>query len=461
LFPLTYQSLRKSNINVLKKVVNKKAMTYKESPVRLVNGEPNETLDNIYLNGMFDQSYKSFDRTFNRHKHALLWVINDPLRPTEFSLRSLMPYTYDLVIDPDKNQVTTVILSYPDISITHLASNTRTNSRSGSKPDGVNQTIAESQHDSGSQTNRYAIWNATQHVNITTKKREIEGGSVETVIDYIIDDGNPNMVNPLGMLPFIWATTDFDIPEYPTPSALPRESVFINTLASDWLSASSLQGFGQLVLKYPKGSRVKDLFTGFNVVIELPQAGDPDAPATDADYINPNPDLAGMRDAVMEYAAAVLSDEGLEGATLADKNKRFASGFERLLASASVTEIREENIMTYTSVEKGIYDIINKYDQVNGTRMFKDNDSFQVQFKKPKILQSEMDKLMLIEKRIDLGLDEEHEKFIKDNPNVTEDDARDKLKRIKEEKVQAAGSFLDRVRGANGQEPGESSAVRD
>lgn len=419
LFPSSHESMRVSNVNVLRKVVDKKSKVYKEAPTRKVDGEDSEELDDIYKAGKFNRSFQSIDTLFNRHKHALAWVQNKPEFPTEFKLKSLAPYVYDLVVDPDTNEVLIVILSYPSTEITHDVPR--------ALADTQNQVIAESQEDSGPDEEKvYAMWSKDFNVNI---KAQFTKGAV-TEVTYISDDANPLNINSIGRLPFVWITSDWDSPDYPTPSSLPNDSVFINVLNSDLLTASSLQGFGTLLVKYPQGSRVDALFTGFNVALELPQSTEQDAPETTAEYINANPDLSGMKDTVMDYAASILSDNGLEGASLASKNQNFTSGFDRLLASASVSEIREENSQLYSDLESGIFDIIKAYDTANKTSLFKTEDVLTVVYTKPTIIISEVDKLAIIEKREDLGLNEPHEKFIQDNPELTEDLAKEKEKRI-------------------------------
>lgn len=455
LFPLTWDTMRVSNINILKKVVDKIAKSYKKPPQRMVVDDglgttsENEEVNRIFLG--FNETFKQMDKSFNRHKCTLLWVQNDPEMTTEFDLRSLDPYLFDLVINTDTLELEAVILSYPDQTITNFSANT--DESKIKTPDGRNQAIAESQQDSSPLKDRkiYSMWTKEHHAIVAVSKKELQDiqgmTKLVTQVDFIKDENNPQMINPLGMLPFAWLSKEPDRPEFPISSSLPFESININVLNSDLLTASAKQGFGQLVLKFQKGSEIKRLHQGFDITLELPQPDDPDAPATTAEFINANPDLTGMKEVMVEYSASVLSDEGLEGSTLTDKGKTFSSGLERLLASASVTEVREENQQSFTVAERKVFDIIKKYDEINKTGMFKKDSELVVHFEKPSILQSEKEMLDIIKEKLGLGLIQKFEALMILNSTLSESDAKEKLEQIKEEREENAKRFMEGLSG--------------
>ncbi len=453
LFPETHTSMRVSNINIEKKVVDKRARAYKDKVVRALNGKPSETLDEVYEG--FDKAYAQFDTSYNRHKNSLMWVQNDPLMPTRFRLLALNPYSFDLVINNDTFEVEAVILSYPDETITRETTNIDNSKKV--KSDGVNQGIAEGQDDSSPDTKIYTMWSNENHVVVRSTRRVLDD-EVVTHIDYVLDENNPKQINPIGIIPFRWKTMQPDVPEFPISSPLPFESININILESDLLTASAMQGFGQLVLKYPEGSQIKQVHSGFNVALELPQKADPDAPETDANFINANPDLNGMREVINNYAEAVISDQGLMNFSLAGSNKQFTSGLDRAIAMADVTEIREENIAVYQDLEKEVFEIIKRYDLVNGTRLFKEDDEISVVFPKPKILMNEKEQLEIIEKKVDRGWMSDEEAVMKFDPTLSKEDAEEKLSQIAEKKKEKADKFLSRMRNANNQEPERQEA---
>jgi hypothetical protein len=429
LFPDSWQTMRVSNINIHKKVTEKKAKAYKNPPKRNINGVASDEVSEFYKKNGFDESLAMMDLVYNRHNAALLWFQDIPENLTEYRLKTLAPYLYDLVVDPDSNKVETVILSYPDYEITNR---TTTN-----MSDGQNMIIAENARDSGTITRRYAMWDQTNHVNIVAKVKMGEDGKPkETVIDYVVDDANPTMVNPWGRLPFYWLTSEPDNPEHPFPKALPKEAININVLMSDVLTASALQGFGQLVLKYPQGSQIDVKHSGFTVMLELPQEKPKDGferIPTEAEYINANPDIPAMKATVLEYAEAVIGDEGVSNFSLVNNQRQFNSGFDRALASADVIEIREENIQTYKLVEQWVWQMILTADQVKNTRLFNPDMDLSVMFPKPKQLKSEKEVADLAAFKEEKGYIHHWEAVQMTNDDLSEEEAKIKAESIDED----------------------------
>ena len=424
LYPQSHKVMVPSNINLTQKVVDRIGCVYKDAPTRKVNGKDNENLSTIYKESSFDYAYATLDKTFNRSRCALAWVQNDYFEKTKFKLVTLPQYSFDVVIDNDTLELKMVILSYPDTTITTGNRQTRSDSQ--------NQIIAESQLDSSSNGKRYAIWTDNYHVTVRAYSHD-----KTTVIDYIHDESNPDGINYLGKIPFVWVTTQPDVPEYPVPNPLAQEAVNINVMNSSLLSAAVRQ-YGVLVLKYPQGSPIRELHSGHSVAMQLPQKTDQDPHIeTTAEYIVPNSDLTGMRETFLEYAAGVLSDNGLEGATLSGETKNFSSGLERLIASASIMDKRSQNIDVYRKVETQVFELIKAYDKVNGTRLFGDSDELTVQYAEPRAIVSEKEKLEVIQMKDDLGLLEEEDKFKEAFNSMSPRDIKKKIKRINEQKKQA------------------------
>jgi hypothetical protein len=426
----SHHIMRISNVNVLKKVINKKAKVYKDSPKRTVNGKDNDVLNKIYKDGFFNSAIKKMDEGYNRSNCGLLWVQNDDTEKNKYRLIYLNQFTFDVIINNDTLELEGVILSYPKTDIT---------APNGSvMSDGVNQLIAEHQRDSANDATAYAMWTKDQHLNVI---RNINKKT--TTIDYIKRDDEDEGKNDLGMLPFIWLTNDPYLPEYPIENPLPDDSIEINILNSTLLTATQKQ-IGQLLIKYPKGSKINTLYTGFTTTMELEQSkdNDPFIPTT-AEYIVPKSDLGGMNQVIMDYAATILSDNGLEGASMAGQVKNFASGFERLVASASVVEIQKENQVYYGEIEEKVFDIIKAYDAMNSSNLFGKDDTISIHYKEPQVITSESDRLDIIERRDELDLDEPHEKYMRDNPSMTPAEAKAKLKRIEDAKMLTVEPSVD------------------
>lgn len=458
--PHTWPYYTYSTINILKKVVDKIAKAYVEPPARQIVGndnnpivKDNEAYAKIIENGNFNWSLQNLDTIFNTHRHALLWVQNSPADPLYYTLKPLPPYVFYVVIDNYSNQLIAVILSYPDVGTTN-------NYTSDIYSDGINQAIAESKRDSGAQTRTYAMWTATQHVNILTSKvQNPTTKEIVTQITYIKDPANPEMKNLLGVLPFVWLTKEYSSPERPEINPMFQQCIDINSMNSELLTGARISAVGVLKIKFPNGSDFKDFAIGHNIALKLPQSTEEGFPETDAEYISPNPNLSGIKEVFNEYTEAVISDQGINNFSLTGQKDKFTSGFDRALAMADVTEIRNENKNIYKSVEESIFEIVKAYDAVNGTKLFSIGTSINVHFPDPAVISSDKEKLEIIKMKDELGLIEEHEKIMMDS-GLSEEDAKAKLERIKENKKKNVDMFMGKLQ-ENSQYEGEDETQDD
>jgi len=207
--PKSYQSYTVSDISVSKMVTDKRAQSYNEDPIRSVDGDMNKTeaLSGIYKQADALRELQHHDVVFNLNRYDLIWV-NYLTEKQKYQIMTLQPYEFVLVFDKDTGELLIVGLSYPDIEITQ-------NARSG---DGISDLIAESQADSSASGQTWVFWSDNQHVKIKTRqKQNTVGGEtrMKIDIDYMPIEGNPGNVNPLGVLPFVYTSSDTAIEEYP------------------------------------------------------------------------------------------------------------------------------------------------------------------------------------------------------------------------------------------------------
>jgi hypothetical protein len=443
LFPHSHESMRISDISISKKVVSKIAKSYNDPPKRMLSNEDQTTtLEDIYKEDKFNRSYRELDKIFNLHRYAALWL-NWREQEQSFQLMALAPYEFDTIRDQDTGEPLVFILNYPDSTITQEGS--------AVKVDHVNQMIAESKADSAANTRVYAMWTKDSHVVVKREKEEVKIRGIKNFkisVTYVPIEGNEQQVNPLGILPFVYVSKDMSV-DYPFVNPLTEQSIQFNVLWSDLLSAASLQGFGQLVLKFPdsQGSGIEKLHTGLTTAIELPQSTEVGAPATDATYINPNPDLAGQKEVYLAYLQGILSEQGIESSQgLSGDVVKFSSGLDRMLSEANVQSLISLNQETYVDVENQIFAIMNAwFDTVIGGNPFNAEEDLMVIYPKPKILITDRETLENIQKRLDMGLIERFEALTILDPNMTEEAARNKLERIEEEKMARMQAFAPQL----------------
>ena len=448
IYPETHEKFRIGDIGICKKVIDKRAKAYKTPPVRTLDTDTEtESLQDIYKIGMFSRVFKEFDDIFNLHKYAFLWTtfINPKDGGGEkgkYIGQALRPFQYDLIRDERTGEVLIFILNLPDSEITGL--------REGQINDSREQAISEAQADTSAETRIYAMWsgelNGSNHivVKVTEKlqAQPVQGrvGQTEEVrtkeiVMLPIPDNAANE-NPFKRIPGAYLQADTSV-DYPTRNNLADQSIEWNVGWSDLKTAGATQGHGQLVIKHPEGQNMKKKHLGQHVALSLPQkvkSGKVPVP-TEASYINASPDLAGQLNISKTETVLILDEHGVKSSGRIDGGvEAFASGFDRLLSEADTQDVIEENQMLYGPiVEQQTYLSIKAGEETLNRNTFR-SDSIAVKYSKPKVLVTDKETREVIQLDLDMGLIEEHEKFMRLDPNLTEEEAREKLEKIDAER---------------------------
>lgn len=430
LYPDTYNKFRIGDINIPKKIDGKLSKAYKNSPIRKLSNEANtEAVNNIYNKYHFDRAFKEADSIFNLHKYVALWLTwQNPdtklgIEEGSYILHALKPYEYDLIRDQVTGEPIVFIQSHADTEITRLAG----------RSDGIEQTISESQSDTSAQTRIYYLWNSSQYVEVIVKKAFGHGNNDKKQITVNYIDRKPNL---LGRLPITYLQADSSV-DYPVASNLAMQSLDWNIGLSNLKTSSDTQGHGQLIITHPEGQKYKEVHMGMHTAITLPQSKKPDAPPTDAKYISASPDLAGQLSVLKFDLMNILDDYGIKAKGAIEGGvDTFSSGFDRLLSEADVQDVVEDNQSLYSkTLEQGTFKVCSAYEEVMANRQFINEDELEVTFEKPKVLISDKETLENIRMREELGLILAYEKHLIINPNLTEEQAREREENISEEKA--------------------------
>lgn len=417
MFPLTGSFYSIADYSLTKKITEKKAKSYKDSPIRKLSGPDADTTEYqaMVKDSGLNTQLKEIDKLFNEHKYCALAVFPylemsevRAKRKVSYRFIPLAPYEYDLV----KNQhgdTEVVVLSYPSLNIT--------------KGIGENEQIAESGSADEGEIRAYVFWTNSEH-----RLFKVRGSGEKLTVWEEIIEGNPNGVNPYGVIPVIDMPWSYD-PNYPLPSPLPRQTVEINALLSIYLQSASMQ-VGQLVLKYPQGQELETVTQGVFTGIKLPQSKNPDDSETSADYINPSPDLAGHKESILTYMSMVLDEQGINSNQVVNPSEKFTSGLDRLLSSADVQNIIEDNQEKFLVLEDEIFKIVKQCNDVLGGHKY-NSEEMSVIYLKPKMMISDSEELDNLKKKKDLGIFEDWELLQDYNPNLSEEDAKKKIKDLK------------------------------
>ncbi len=436
MYPQTGHLYTISSYSVTKKVVNKKAKSYKEPPIRtLINdAEGTKKYQEIAKTFKLNASMRELDKMFNRHQHALMAVFmdksTDENRKETFGFKfiPIEPFKYDLKLNDDGKPVV-VILSYTPAEIQSGALDYL----------GMDLAIAGSERSEGQGKQMfYVFWTDESHfvVRHTEVKDQkgiaIEGGKIE-ILSVPENEGNEN---PFGILPFAYIPISGSV-NYPPTNPLGEQTIELNALMSIYLTSGSMQT-GQLVVKYPSKQPIGSLSQGLFSTFKLPQSDNPEDKTTEAEWISPSPDMAGHRTSIMTYLSMILDEQGLGvNGTLDSGDQSFTSGFDRIIANADVQDAIEDNQECYRDAESQIFSIIRAQLKSESKDPFKDDSELAIKFRKPKMLVTDKEKLENIKLMDELDMIEPWEKLVQFDPNLTEEEAKEKHARIKAAKASA------------------------
>lgn len=433
-FPNDYSVMEPSDISISQKVVNKKSKSYKEGVIRSVEGDEKKTqiYNEIAEKGKFSQAMSVFDKYINLHRYGALWVVKREGRP--ITIDPIPAYSCHPILDQDTGDLIGMVLNYPDATIT------RSGSFSG-EGDSRDQIIAEDNEDSSATARVYAMWTDDAHTVWKVTERKVSD-KLKTQVDYVPIDGNPNNINPIGKIPFILVKTEPGV-ELPNLNPITEQTIMFNTLNSHLLTAASRQGFGMMVIKHPEKKKLKKVHHGLTTAISLPQPP-PDQGSVDLSFENPNPDLSGQMETYKSYLQMVLGQHGITSASGLKESEKFSSGLERLISEADVSShIEEMQQHVYSDVEKDVFDLVKRWlDVSEGRSPFEDNDQISIVYQKPKVLITDKEKIDNIEKLLNMGMISKVDAMMKLNPNLTKEQAQDKLDEIEEKKLEAMERFL-------------------
>lgn len=439
-----------TNVSFTRKIVDKLARVYSNGVKRTVDGDEAATkaVEELAKALKFNQLMKKTNRLLKLERNLALYVKPVPGRAGKFDLAccALAPFLYDVIEDPHNAEkpLAYILSSYkPERSKQYYALDAGSAGRTQDsqvrevqqiKGDGMDQAIADTPFD-GANEGEYIWWSPNLHFTTNDKGELIRSstGSVETT-------------NPIGRLPFVnfaadqdgnfWAQGGRDIAD---------GGVKINALLTHVAHIAVTQGYGQL---YMTGKGLpKSIKTGPNKCVQLEQEDGEIQPQIG--YLTANPPIGDLVSLVEMYIALWLSTNNLSTSNFASSlqgGKGLASGVALLIDKAESIEDVEDQAEIFRDSEPEAWAIIAAWQALYGGRNLL-SDKFSkykvpldpvvsLQFNDAKTIESEKEKLDIIKQRIDLGLNTMVELIMRDNPSLNEEQAKERLKKILEEKIQ-------------------------
>jgi hypothetical protein len=158
---------------------------------------------------------------------------------------------------------------------------------------------------------------------------------------------------------------------------------------------------------------------------------------------------------------AILDEQGINSNQVINPNQTFTSGFDRLLSSADVQDIIEDNQGFYTKIEDRVYQIVKAIHKNFIKRDLFKSQTLLVSFKKPKVLVSDSEKLQNIKTMDELNVLYPWEKYMLIDPNMSEEEAKAKYDEIRKLKMSAISEFGNNLQEENNNEEEDKEEVED
>lgn len=427
LYPKTFNSFSISDLNLSRKICDKLSNAYKQSPVReLESDQESELYSDLMREIDSAHAWQTFDLYYNLHRYACMWFNYVEVDGEQkIILRPLAPFQFSRVVDK-VGDTQVFIVNFPTNELYYT-----------DDTDGRNALIQDSAQDSDYK--RYALWSKDQHVVVRYYQNEdLPEGASRLVYENI--EGNEANENKLGVIPAVFAQQG-DNYALPITNPITEQVIEFNQQYSSMLTSANVQSFGHLVLSHPEDQQMPDeIYNSLFTYSRLPQVGD-GAPETTLDYLNPSPNLDSQLAVLNDYGHQIITEHLGDGAQKLNASSTFASGLDRMIAQADITNKIESNQEIYSKAENDLYLVIRAYYEAMNDFRYR-SDELSVKYNKAKPVQSEQEILANIEKKMQLGLIEKYEALIMLNPNMSEAAAKEKIEAVKAEKQDDFNNFM-------------------
>ncbi len=440
---------RLANISFCRKIIDKKAMVYKDGVKRIVSpftDAAQTQIDDLYDFVNMNSTMKKTNKYTELFKNAAGAVLpyKDPATDKFYYKPSvLMPFLYDVVEDENNSEMARCyIFSYNTNNSTAAY---QPKGMSGSRGagtgkvipfragDGIDQTIADSPNDMGNEKKEYIWWTTNYHFTTDEKGATIANKSPE------------GEINPIGEIPLFNFSQDQDGAYWAVGGEdIIDGSILLNVLLTDLFYISKYQGMG---IGYMFGKGVpKNMRVGASSFITMEvEEGDP---TPQIGFATSSPPIAAHLQMIETYVALLLSTNNLESGSVSVKLSAptAASGIHEMVKRAENMDDIQDQREIYRDGEPKLFNIMKKWHNLYFDRgqlsedlaeigKLKDDMSIKLKFPDPQPFVTEKEKLEIIKLRLELGIDSMVDAIIKDNGDLTEEEAEQKLLKILEEKL--------------------------
>lgn len=472
-----------SNISLVRKVIDKLSRVYLNGVDRSIlskdskiNEEATEILSKLEKELDFDTHMKIINRYLKLQRNTVCYIKPCPFidkdnnKRFRVRLSPLSPYLYDVVEEfYDRTRPLVYIMSNFD-SLFHMQYTTldpgsaavrlggfRHSGTGGAQHiiqgDNQDQKIADKKSDEEKEEDmgkkEYIWWTDSLHFT------SIGSGIIDQKTGQAVDirDANDDRVkNPIGEMPFENFAVDQDNSFWATGGRdLVHGGILVNSLITNYHHIGVTQGYGQM---FATGKGIpKNIPVGpSKVIIFEYEEGEP---VPTLDFKNSGAPLTDLMQMVEMYVALLLTTNNLSTSGVATQlggGIAAPSGIALMIDQAESREDVQDQRQIFIDKEKNIWRKASKWielytqegtiaDELKGLFLPEDFD-LMLQFREPRAIMSEAEKLDNIAKRKDLGINKMVELIKIDQPNLSDEEAEEKLKSIIEEKLKRMAKMM-------------------
>jgi hypothetical protein len=383
------ETFRIFQLNVVRKIVNKRANLYRLAPRRVFEGLDQTAGDDFYRASNADVVLKRASRLTKLLKSCALQVGYKDGAPT---LNIITPNILDVIADDPSNPT--------EYLITHKAS--------------------KAQHVT------YSHWTPSTYQRLDYRGQPLPISS------------NPDGVNPYGILPFI-----------PLHDTLPDDQFFIpggddliegqeaiNVALTNLWQSVELQAHGQPWVTGAAGSKPLELGItggpafGPDRMIYLPENGR-------MGYAAPNSPIKDILEAI-QFSARMLTATNDLSADVLDLDRRSESGAAKHVEQIDLREARQDDIALWRTYEARLFNVLRTVINTHQPGAIPDSAKVSVDFAEMQESLSETERLINARTKFDLGVWSPVDVLRSENPDgyPTREDAVRELLRRKDETAQ-------------------------
>lgn len=430
---------RASNISICRKVVNKLARSYSGGVLRESGSPAGNEIISMMLDFLdFENTQVKVDRYKRLFKNVWSATLpeqaNDNSEAPVYRLKEKVfaPWQYDVLEKAkDPTKAGCIILSdYVETSLTKLpvSGSTQLSARKDM------ESYSEQEQADNHQT--YIWWNTKYHFTTDSKGKIISSLSPE------------DLLNPIQEIPGVSYAEDQEGGYWSTGGDdLVDGSILINTLITDMNAIAFIQGWGQYVIT---GKKIPQVLEGgpHQALVFTYDDGEPEPKVQ---VVSANPPLDQWMNLIEQYTALLLSTNDLSPGSISMKldPSSYPSGIAMLIEKSEATNSIDQSRKEFIQGERKQFEIIKKWhnylfqanqleEEERAIGLIPDELTFSVKFTDPREVITEKEKLETIKLRKELGINTEVDLLLIDNPDMSEEQAVEKLAKIKAEKMEYA-----------------------